>query len=143
GWRVHTPDAAVEPSEGAAFVLAADSTQAYLLTSYASVRAATHQPGTVVFVRQGDEDLKATLWTWQEDHDLAVLVIARPNAPKLDWASANPPVKLGDRVFAVSGLGAGGGAISQGFVADVSAQGIQHDAAVGAAFPGGPPVDSA
>ena len=93
-------------------------------------------------MRQGDEELKATLWTWQEDHDLAVLVIARPNAPKLDWASANPPVKLGDRVFAVSGLGAGGGAISQGFVADVSAQGIQHDAAVGAAFQGGPLVDS-
>ena len=141
-WFVHTLDDAGQPSVGAAFVVAADATQAYLLTSYTAVRAATRQPGPAVFVRQGDEELKATLWTWQEDHDLAVLVIARPNAPKLDWASGTPGVKLGDRVFAVSGLGAGGGAISQGFVADVSAQGIQHDAAVGAAFQGGPLVDS-
>lgn len=49
---------------------------------------------------------------------------------------------MGDRVFAVSGLGASGGAISQGFVADVSANGIQHDAPIGAAFQGGPILTS-
>ena len=33
--------------------------------------------------------------------------------------------------------------MSQGFIAGVSAQGIQHDAPVGAAFQGGPLVNSA
>jgi S1-C subfamily serine protease len=49
---------------------------------------------------------------------------------------------VGDRVFVVSGLGAAGGAISQGFVADVSGNGIQHDTPIGAAFQGGPLIDS-
>jgi S1-C subfamily serine protease len=49
---------------------------------------------------------------------------------------------VGDRVFVVSGLGGGGGAVSQGFIAGVSSQGIQHDAPVGAAFQGGPLVNS-
>ncbi|MCU1498193.1 MAG: hypothetical protein JWM47_2146, partial [Acidimicrobiales bacterium] len=42
----------------------------------------------------------------------------------------------------VSGLGGAGGAISQGFVAGVSAEGIQHDSPVGAAFQGGPLLNS-
>jgi S1-C subfamily serine protease len=45
-------------------------------------------------------------------------------------------------VFVISGLGATGGAISQGFIADLSATGLQHDAPVGAAFQGGPLVNS-
>ena len=45
-------------------------------------------------------------------------------------------------MFSVSGLGAAGGSISQGFVADVSSAGVQHDAAVGAAFQGGPLISS-
>ena len=51
-------------------------------------------------------------------------------------------MKTGDRVFALSGLGASGGAVSQGFVADVSSAGIQHDAAIGPSFQGGPIVNS-
>ena len=41
-----------------------------------------------------------------------------------------------------SALGALGGAATQGFVADVSNPGIQHDATVGQAFQGGPLMDS-
>jgi S1-C subfamily serine protease len=51
-------------------------------------------------------------------------------------------LKIGERVFAMSGLGAAGGAVTQGFVADVSSAGIQHDAAVGPAFQGGPLLNS-
>ncbi|HVM03448.1 MAG TPA: trypsin-like peptidase domain-containing protein, partial [Acidimicrobiales bacterium] len=54
----------------------------------------------------------------------------------------DPPVRVGERLFAVSALGTAGGSISQGFVADVSGAGIQHDAAVGPAFQGGPLVNS-
>jgi S1-C subfamily serine protease len=112
-----------------------------LVTDYNTIRAATKTPGPVVNVRKGDEQIKATLWTWQEDKDLALLIIAKGNLPKLGFAPKDPPVKTGERVFAVSGLGAAGGAISQGFVADVSSAGIQHDAAVGPAFQGGPLVN--
>jgi S1-C subfamily serine protease len=50
-------------------------------------------------------------------------------------------LKTGQRIFALSGLGAAGAAVSQGFIADVSSAGIQHDAAIGSAFQGGPLVN--
>lgn len=137
-WFVNTLDEAGQPSVGSAFVVASDSDQSLLLTSYNTVRAATRTPGPAVTVRKGDEQVKATLWTWQEDKDLALLIVQKANLPKLTFAPKDPPLKTGVRVFSVSGLGASGGAISQGFVADVSAAGIQHDAAIGAAFQGGP-----
>ena len=58
----------------------------------------------------------------------------------MDWAGDSP--KTGDRVFAVSGLGAGGGSITQGLVADVSAAGVLSDAQVGQEFQGGPVINS-
>jgi S1-C subfamily serine protease len=45
-------------------------------------------------------------------------------------------------VFAASGLGAAGATIGEGLVGDVSASGIQHDAPIGAAFQGGPLLNS-
>jgi len=141
-WFVHTLDDAGQPSVGSAFVVASDSSQALLLTSWNTIRAATHQPGPPVFVRQGDQDIKATLWTWQDDHDLALLIINKPNQPRLTWSGDAPATKTGDRVFAVSGLGTAGGAITQGFVADVSSTSIQSDAPVGTSFQGGPLLNS-
>ncbi|HUQ39162.1 MAG TPA: S1C family serine protease [Acidimicrobiales bacterium] len=141
-WFVRTLDEAGQPSVGSGFVVASDPDQSLLLTSYTTVRAATQQPGPAVFVRKGDSEVKATVWTWQEDKDIALLIVDRGNIPKLSFAPKDPPSKVGERVFAVSGLGAGGGAIAQGFVADVSSAGIQHDAGVGPAFQGGPLVNS-
>ncbi len=141
-WFVRSLDESGAPSVGSAFVVASDSEDSLLLTSYNTVRAATRQPGPGVFVRKGDTELKATLWTWQEDKDLALLIINRPDLPKVTFAPKDPPIAIGERLFAVSGLGARGAAISQGFVGDVSSVGIQHDAAVGAAFQGGPLVNS-
>jgi S1-C subfamily serine protease len=141
-WFVVTKDEAGQPSVGSAFVVFADAKQSFLLTSYNAVRANTQAPAPGITVRKGDEDLKATLQSWDPAHDLALLVIPKPSLPALKWAPTKPPLQIGDRVFVVSGLGASGGAISQGFVADVSADGIQHDAPVGAAFQGGPLVNS-
>lgn len=139
-----TLDDAGQPSVGSAFAVASDAQQTLLITSYNTVRAATRQPGPAggIRIRQGDQDVKGTLWTWAEDRDLAVIVLAKGNVPKLSFAPTDPPLKTGERVFAVSGLGAAGGAVTQGFVADVSSAGIQHDAAVGPAFQGGPLVNS-
>lgn len=141
-WFVRTLDESGAPSVGSGFIVASDAEQSLLLTSYNTVRAATREPGPTVFVRKGETELRATLWTWQEDKDLALLIIERGEQPKITFAPKDPPTAIGERIFAVSGLGARGAAISQGFVGDVSSAGLQHDAAIGAAFQGGPLVNS-
>lgn len=136
---VTTLDEAGQPSVGSAFAVGGDAGQTLLLTSYTTVKAATRRPGPELGVRKGAERLGATLWTWQADKDLALLVIPKADVPALRFGG---PTEIGDRVFAVSGLGGSDVAISQGLVADVSAAGMQHDAAVGQAFQGGPLVDA-
>lgn len=141
-WFVSTLDEAGQPSVGSAFVVASDGQQSLMLASFNTVRAATRTPGPPIKVRKGDEELTAQLWTWQEEKDLALLIVKKGGVPKLEFAGSEPVLKTGERVFAVSGLGAAGGAVSQGFVADVSSTGIQHDAAIGSAFQGGPLLNS-
>ena len=125
-----------------AFVVASDSKQSFLLASYATVKSSTRAPGPGIMARQGGNQIKATLWTWDESKDLALLIIDRGSLPKMAFAPAAPALKLGERVFAVSGLGGAGTPITQGFVSDISAAGIMHDAAVGQGFQGGPLVNS-
>jgi S1-C subfamily serine protease len=120
----------------------ADGEQSFLLASFNTVRAATQKPAPAITVRKGDEELPVELTSWDAANDLALLTLDRPNLPALTWAPTDPALQIGDRVFVVSGLGASGGSISQGFVADVSANGIQHDSPVGAAFQGGPLLNS-
>jgi S1-C subfamily serine protease len=141
-WFVSTLDEAGQPSVGSAFVVFSDGEQSFLLASFHTVRAATRSPAPEITVRKGDEELGVELTSWDPANDLALLTLDRPNLPAIAWAPTDPPLEIGDRVFVVSGLGAAGGSISQGFVADVSANGIQHDAPVGAAFQGGPLLNS-
>ncbi|HVV35470.1 MAG TPA: serine protease [Acidimicrobiales bacterium] len=128
-------------SVGTGFAVASDSSQTFVLTSYSTVRAATVRPGPAVEVRQGDQVVKSTLWTWDETKDIALIILQKGGVPTMSFADKGS-VKTGERVFALSGLGAQGGAATQGFVADVSSPGIQHDAQIGTAFQGGPLVDS-
>ncbi len=142
-WFVSTLDQAGAPSVGSAFVVFSDNQTSFLLASYTTIQAATQQPGPGVTLRkQGEPDLQATVFTWDPAHDLALLTVPRPSLPALPWASGDPPSKIGDRVFAISGLGSTGASITQGFVADVSADGLQHDAPVGTQFQGGPLLNS-
>lgn len=140
---VTTVDQAGAPSVGTAFVVFSDSQQSFLLTSYTTIQAATVQPAPRITLRkQGQDDTEATLFTWDPDHDFALLSVNRANLPSLNWISADAPPKIGDRLFAISGLGSTGASITQGFVADVSADGLQHDVAIGTQFQGGPIVNS-
>lgn len=141
-WFVTTRDPDGQPEVGSAFVVTSDTEQSYLLTSLHVVRASTARPSPPLQVRKGEEQLDATLWTWDEDRDLALLVVGRPELESLDWAPTDPPLALGQRVFVVSGIGGAGASITQGFVADVSGSGVQHDAAVSGAFEGGPLINS-
>jgi S1-C subfamily serine protease len=142
-WFVTTLDEAGQPSVGSAFVVFSDGEQSFLLASFTTVRAATRNPAPRITVRKGDEELPVELTSWDPANDLALLTVDKPNLPALKWAPTDPALQVGDRVFVVSGLGAAGGSISQGFVADVSGTGIQHDSPVGAAFQGGPLLNSA
>ena len=138
---VHTLDASGQPSVGTVFVIATNPHQTLLLTSYTTVAAATVKPGPTLSIRQGNgPDQTVAVYTWDASKDLALIILPRGNLATLTFASAAP--QLGERIFAVSGLGSAGAAITQGFVADVSADGIQHDATTGVQFQGGPLLDS-
>ncbi len=141
-WFVATLDEAGGPSVGSAFVVFSDSQQSFLMTSFTTVAASTTSPGPEILLRNGNEEVPASVSSVDQALDVALLVIDRPDLPPLPWADADQDTTVGDRVFAVSGLGSAGGSVSQGFVADVAANGIQHDAAVGTHFQGGPLLDA-
>ena len=138
---VHTLDAAGQPSVGSAFVIASTSSSSLLLTSYTTVAAATHAPGPPVYVRQGGVDTAVTVRTWDPQNDLALLVLAKGGLTPLTVAPATPTPQPGDRLFAVSGLGAAGASLTQGSVVDVSSSLVAIDTPIGTAFQGGPLVD--
>jgi S1-C subfamily serine protease len=140
---VTTVDQAGAPSVGTAFVVFSDSQQSFLLTSYTTIQAATVQPAPAITLRkQGQDDIEGRLVTWDPGRDLALLSVDRANLPALNWISADAPPKIGDRLFAISGLGSSGASITQGFVADVSSDGLQHDVPIGTQFQGGPIINS-
>ena len=141
-WFVSTLDETGAPSVGSAFVVFSDSEQSFLLTSYEVVRAATAEPAPDVLLRQGDQEVAATLFTWDEGRDLALLSLPIGSLPALSFIPDPNSVETGDRVFAVSGLGASGASVAQGVVADAAANAIQHDTPIGAAFRGGPLLSS-
>ena len=142
-WFVQTLDENGAPSVGSAFVVFADDQQSFLLTSYTTIRAATVQPAPTVTLVKGDDRVDATVIQWKPENDLALVSIDRPRLPALTWASADVQPNVGDRLFAISGLGSTGASITQGFIADVSADGLQHDAPIGSQFQGGPLLNSA
>jgi S1-C subfamily serine protease len=137
-WFVSTLDEVGAPSVGSAFVVFADSEQSYLLTSFEVIRAATAEPAPAVTVRNGDQELEATVHTWDEGRDLALLVIPVGDQPALPFVSDPNSIQTGDRVFAVSGLGSDGASVAQGVVADAAQDAVQHDTPIGAAYRGGP-----
>jgi S1-C subfamily serine protease len=122
-WTVSSLDDNGEPIDGSGFVAGSFGGQTYLLTSLTIVRAATRIPGPDITVSNGGTQSKATLWTWQEDRDLALLVIGR-SAPSLSWADSDPPAKPGDKVYVVGGVGATAVA---GVISSISPASIQHN----------------
>ena len=121
-WSVSSLDEAGRPVEGAGFIAGSFGGQTYLLTSLSIVRAATRIPGPEVVVRNAGSEVKASLWTWQEDRDLALLVTGR-TAPSLSWGDASTPPKQGDKVYLV----AADGSPLAGVITGISATSIQHN----------------
>lgn len=123
-----------EAIEGSGFVAGSFGGQTFLLTSLSIVRAATRIPGPDINVSNGGSQVKATLWTWQEERDLALLVIGR-SAPSLSWADSDPPAKPGDKVYVVGGIG---GAPVAGVISSISPASIQHNVFIDSRRQGAP-----
>ena len=139
---VSTLDETGAPSVGSAFVVFADGEHSFLLTSYEVVRSATAEPSPDVVVRTGADEYAADVVTWDEGNDLALLSIDRGDFPALTFVPDPAAVAAGDRIFAISGLGSQNAAVAQGVVADNAGNAIQHDVPIGAAFRGGPLLNS-
>lgn len=137
---VHTLDSAGQASVGTAFVVSSNSTQSLLLTSYTTVAASTFSPGPPVYVQQGSTQTLVSVDTWDTHYDLALLVLPTGNLPAIPAAPSAPAPQLGDRLYAVSGLGSAGASMTEATVVDVSSSGLALDAAIGTAFQGGPIV---
>lgn len=141
-WFVETLDENGAPSVGSAFVVESNERESVLVGSFETIRAATRSPGPDVTLRKGDDRVKARVDNWVPARDLAVMTIPRGNLPKLNFVPADQQPRIGERTFVASGLGASGTSLTQGFVSDVSQGAIQHDAAVGPSFTGGPLINS-
>ena len=133
-WTVSSLDESGRPVEGSGFVAGSFGGQTYVLTSLTIVRAATRIPGPEIVVRSGNSQVNATLWTWQEDKDLALLVTGR-SAPSIPWGDDDPPVKPGDKIYVLAG--ASGGPVT-GIVSAVSPASIQHNVLVDDRMQGAP-----
>ncbi len=141
-WFVETLDENGGPAVGSAFVAASDDSRSLLVTSYGAVAAGTTEPAPTITVRSGDESLEAELHNWDPEHDLALLVLPRGGLDPLPWADEEGLADLvGERIWAVEGIGGNGVSLSPGSVIDQSEVGIQHTAALNAAFRGGPVVN--
>ena len=133
-WSVSSLDEAGRPVEGSGFVAGSFGGQTYVLTSLSIVRAATRIPGPDIVVRNAGSEVRATLWTWEEANDMALLVTGR-TAPSLNWADDDPRPKEGDKVFVPSGAG---GAPMTGVIQAISPTGIRHSIPVDGRRQGAP-----
>lgn len=134
-WAVSTRDPVGQVVEGSAFSAGSAGGRSLLITSLSVVRAATREPAPPIQLRQGGRTVEATLWTWQEDRDLALLVTGA-NSPGLPMAAASA-TKPGDRVYTLTP----GRALTLGIVTGVGADGIDHNIFVDNSLQGAPLVN--
>lgn len=139
---VHTQDANGQAAVGTAFVISSNATQSLLLTSAATVAASQQNPGPAIVVSQGSVDTKVTVRCIDVPNDLALIVLPTGRLPVIKVAPSTPPPQIGDKIYAMSGVGGAGASVSQGAITDVSSSGLTHNAPLGAAFVGGPLVNA-
>ncbi|HEV3402044.1 MAG TPA: trypsin-like peptidase domain-containing protein [Acidimicrobiales bacterium] len=136
-WSVETLDSAGRPATGSAFLAGSSGDQGLLLTSLGAVEASTREPAPEITVKGATFTGKATLWTWDDSRDLALLVVQRGTAPTPAWVGDNPPLKAGDKVFAVGG----GGRVVAGLVLRLAPDAVEHTIVIDDAVRGGPLVN--
>lgn len=140
-WFVATLDEDGHPAAGSAFAIATDDKTTLMITSFNTVKAASVLPGPDITIRKDQDEIKATLVSFDPDRDLALIEVQRGGMPVLDWATDEQQSQaLGLRVFPVGGLGGAGASLTSGIIIDQSVAGLQHTAPIGTAMQGGPIV---
>jgi S1-C subfamily serine protease len=141
-FAVSTLDNQGQPSVGTAFAVSSNGGSTLMLTSYSTIAAATVTPGPPIMLTKDNSQITATLLSWDQPHDLALLSVPKGNVPVLDWADDKAQTKnLGSVVFAISGTGGAGAALSSGALIDQSSQGFRHTTVLGTDFQGGPIIN--
>ncbi|MCA1692815.1 MAG: serine protease [Actinobacteria bacterium] len=129
---VRTLDEAGQPVEGSAFAVGSFGGQSLFLASLAVVRASTRSPAPAIALEGGRD---ATLWTWDEESDLALLVIPG-SVETLPFVSSGSSVKPGERIYASAGSN-----LFAGVILSSSSTAIEHNIPVGLNLQGAPIVN--
>ncbi len=109
-WTIATLDDAGRPIEGSAFVAGSSSGETFLLSSLSLVRSATRVPAPAITASNRGTSLEATLFTWHEERDLALLTIPR-TVPSLVWAGDAGVLRPEQKVYAAAAGGVAAGVI--------------------------------
>ncbi|MGF1595661.1 MAG: trypsin-like peptidase domain-containing protein [Acidimicrobiales bacterium] len=137
-WLVETRDEAGRVVGGAGFAVAAHNGGTAFVTSYSLVRSSTSMPAPPLELVKDGRRLPAQLWTWDAEHDVALVVVAEA-VPPLELANERRQIEaVGARIFAMSGVGGQGATASPGVLLDRTQAGLQHTAGLGPLFAGGP-----
>jgi len=127
---------------GTAFAVQSGSTSSLMITSYNTVAAVAVAPGPAITLTKGSVQITATLVSWDTAHDMALLSVPKGGIPVLTWAPDAAQAKaLGSSVFAISGTGGSGAALSPGTVIDQTTDGFRNTIALGPDFQGGPIIN--
>ncbi len=141
-WLVETRDEAGKVGHGSAFAIVGHRGGTALVTSYQVVIASASAPSPGIELVKGNSRIPAELWSWDEERDLALLVVDQ-QIPILQMAGNNAQLdSVGGRVFAMSGYGGQGATASPGVLLDHSPIGLQHTAPLATFFNGGPLLNS-
>ncbi|MCA1839566.1 MAG: trypsin-like peptidase domain-containing protein [Actinomycetota bacterium] len=125
---------------GSGFVVTSNQNESWVITNFHLVAGSAASKGTVK-VRLGNSQRDATVWSWDDHRDLALVILKTGNLPVLEWAAGDPAI--GSQIWAV-GTGAGRlqAAASLGHLADVSAEALLVDAGIASSSTGGPVLDN-
>ncbi len=139
-WLVETNGADGAALRGSAFAAVGHSGGTALVTSYALVAATGVSPGPEVVLVKDGQRVTAEVRSLDPANGVAVLWVPL-EIPTLEIGNPDQVgAAIGSRVFVVGGLGSRGASATPGVLVDVSEQGLQHTAAVGTFFEGGPLV---
>lgn len=139
-WQLETKDEAGNLLTGAAFAVLPHDGGTAFVTSYSLIAASTTEPAPAIELVKRTQRIPAQLWAWDPDRDLALIVVKEVIPPLSLASDVDQVTAVGGRVFAMSGVGGQGSTASPGTLLDHSQSGLQHTAAVGTLFQGGPLV---
>jgi serine protease Do len=105
------------------------------------VEPAIRDPSTTVFASHGSRRLRARLWSWDAEHDLALLFVKDFYTPLPWWDDRRHNPQVGDFVLAIGSPYGLETSSTTGVISKITKRFIQTDAAVNPGNSGGPLVN--